>query len=58
MPEAKLWEVPFDPAHPLTTPRTLSTDQDVVDGMAAAIKRITDRGLDLQRDLRLDALLR
>ncbi|HEU5037430.1 MAG TPA: penicillin acylase family protein [Nocardioides sp.] len=42
-----LWEVPFNARHPLTTPRTLSTSQDVVDAMAAAITRITDRGHDL-----------
>lgn len=42
-----LWTVPFDAQHPLTTPRTLSTSQDVVDAMAAAIQRITDRGYDL-----------
>ena len=42
-----LWEVPFDAKHPLTTPRTLSTGADVVDAMAAAIERITDRGFDL-----------
>lgn len=42
-----LWTVPFDPAHPFTTPRTLSTSQSVVDTMAAAIKTLTDRGIDL-----------
>ena len=42
-----LWTVPFDASHPLTTPRTLSTSQDVVDAMSAAITRITDRGNDL-----------
>jgi acyl-homoserine-lactone acylase len=44
---AHLWQVPFDPTHPLTTPRTLSTSPDVVDAMTAAITRITDRGYDL-----------
>ena len=39
-----LWKVPFDPDHPLTTPRTLSTDQTVVDTMADAIEKVTDRG--------------
>ena len=39
-----LWEVPFSARKPLTTPHTLSTDPEVVDAMAAAIKRITDRG--------------
>ena len=43
----KLWTVPFSPAHPLTTPRTLSTSQDVVDTMAAAIGKVTDRDPDL-----------
>ena len=38
-----LWQVPFDAAHPLTTPRTLSTDQAVVDTMTAAITAVTDR---------------
>ena len=42
-----LWAVPFSAQHPLTTPRTLSTSPDVVDALAAAVKRITDRGLDL-----------
>ena len=45
--DVDLWTVPFDPKKPLTTPNTLSTSQDVVDAMAAAIKRITDRGNDL-----------
>jgi acyl-homoserine-lactone acylase len=45
--DVDLWEVPFDAAHPLTTPRTLSTDQDVVDAMTAAITRVTDRDPDL-----------
>jgi acyl-homoserine-lactone acylase len=44
-----LWEVPFDANHPLTTPRTLSTDPDVVDAMAAAITRVTDRDPDLSQ---------
>ena len=38
-----LWTVAFDPAHPLTTPNTLSTSQDVVDTMTAAITAVTDR---------------
>jgi acyl-homoserine-lactone acylase len=42
-----LWKVPFSVLHPLTTPRTLSTSQDVVDTLTAAVKRVTDRGLDL-----------
>jgi acyl-homoserine-lactone acylase len=45
--KVSLWAVPFDKDHPLTTPRTLSTSQDVVDAMAAAITRVTDRGYDL-----------
>ncbi len=45
--DVDLWEVPFSAKQPLTTPRTLSTSQDVVDAMAAAITRITDRGYDL-----------
>ncbi len=36
--------MPFDPKHPLTTPRTLSTAKPVVDAMAEAIKTITDAG--------------
>ena len=44
-----LWTVPFDATHPLTTPRTLSTSPDVVDAMAAAITRVTDRDPDLSK---------
>ena len=42
-----LWKVPFSAKQPLTTPRTLSTEPDVVDAMAAAITRVTGRGFDL-----------
>ncbi|CAI9418926.1 penicillin acylase family protein [Nocardioides sp. T2.26MG-1] len=45
--DVRLWEVPFSAAQPLTTPRTLSTSQPVVDAMAAAIARVTDRDPDL-----------
>ncbi|MBI2243431.1 MAG: penicillin acylase family protein [Nocardioides sp.] len=44
-----LWEVPFSPAHPLTTPRTLSTAQPVVDALAAAIALVTDRDAGLTK---------
>lgn len=44
-----LWDVPFDASKPLTTPRTLSTDQDVVDAMTEAINTITDAGFDLDQ---------
>ena len=42
--DVNLWEVPFSPARPLTTPRTLSTAPEVVDAMRTAIERITARG--------------
>ncbi|HEY0948945.1 penicillin acylase family protein [Nocardioides sp.] len=42
-----LWEVPFSPERPLTTPRTLSTAQPVVDAMTAAIELVTARDPDL-----------
>lgn len=43
----KLWEVPFSPKRPLTTPRTLSTAPEVVDAMTAAVERYSARGLGL-----------
>jgi len=42
-----VWEVPFSPEQPLTTPRTLSTAQPVVDAMTAAIELVTARDPDL-----------
>ncbi len=42
-----LWEVPFSAKKPLTTPRMLSTSPEVVDALAAAITRVTDRDPDL-----------
>ncbi len=43
----ELWQVPFSAKHPLTTPRTLSTSQPVVNAMAKAINTLTARGIDL-----------
>ena len=40
----RLWEVPFSPSEPLTTPNTLSTAPEVVAAMTKAITAITDRG--------------
>lgn len=45
--KVNLWEVPFSRARPLTTPRRLSTSQDVVDTMAEAIRLLSDKGVDL-----------
>jgi acyl-homoserine-lactone acylase len=45
--DVDLWQVPFSAQHPLTTPRTLSTSQEVVDAMAKAINTLTARGIDL-----------
>jgi acyl-homoserine-lactone acylase len=42
-----LWEVPFTSSAPLTTPRTLSTAQPVVDTMAAAIETLEKQGIAL-----------
>jgi len=42
-----LWKVPFDPKHPLTTPRTLSTAKPVVTAMREAIGTLTDAGVKL-----------
>ncbi|MBZ5737113.1 penicillin acylase family protein [Nocardioides mangrovi] len=39
-----LWKTPFSAAKPFTTPNTLSTSQDVVDTMAAAIQSLRDQG--------------
>jgi len=42
-----LWEVPFSPEHPLTTPRTLSTAQPIVDAMTRAVELVTARDPEL-----------
>lgn len=45
--DVDLWEVPFDPKRPLTTPRTLATTPEVVQTMTQAIRTLTELGVDL-----------
>ena len=45
--DVTLWTVPFSPQQPLTTPRSLSTAQPVVDAMKAAIEKVTARDPEL-----------
>lgn len=45
--DVELWEVPFDPKRPLTTPRTLATTPDVVKTMAQAIRTLKELDVDL-----------
>jgi acyl-homoserine-lactone acylase len=41
----ELWDVPFDPADPLNTPRLLKNSQAVVDAMKAAIDHVRSKGV-------------
>lgn len=45
------WQVPFDPAQPVTTPSTLDANDTVLQQFAVAQQRITDAGFDVAATL-------